>query len=121
MIRHQVHTPPEPFTQKDRDDYLARFADSPYEPLVRRKVQFPEHHPYFHRLFVDDEGFILLQVRQIEDGEALYEVRKPDGSFLTTITLPSLSRSAVLSQGMIYTVQLHDDADYAVFRYRVRR
>jgi hypothetical protein len=118
--RHQVQTSPQVYSDEDKRAYLAQFEDSPYADLVRRKVEFPEHHPYFHRLFVDDEGFILLQVRQVEDGEALVEVRNPDGSYRTTITLPSLSRTAILKDGMLYTVQLHEDADYAVFRYRPR-
>jgi hypothetical protein len=112
----QVQTAARPLTEADRESYFAIFKDAPFVPALRRQIQFPECKPWFSQLLVDDEGFVLLQVSDDEDGVARYEVHNPDGTYLAVATLPSLT-SGIIASGALYSVELHEESDYAVYRY----
>jgi hypothetical protein len=103
-------------TDQDKEDYFDFFKDDSQAALLRKSVKFPKYKPHFTSLLIDDEGFILLRVKE-EDDQDTYDILKPDGSYFAEVVLPHLGRSAILSRGYIYNIQLHEERDYAVYRY----
>ena len=104
-------------TSEDKKEYFASFGEGPDQVWMREVVEFPKFMPHFSQLNIDHEGYVLLDRDEGEGDEGLYHVLTPDGNFFGEVKLPRLKRSAILVNGMIYNVELHEDQDYAVYRY----
>ncbi len=105
-----------PVTDKDKQDYFEAFEGDNTLQWLRRIVDFPERKPYFDRLYVDHEGYILLC---IDDETQEFDVLDPGGERINTIRLPKLGRTAIIVDGFIYTTGIHREEDYVVYRYRL--
>lgn len=108
-----------PVTQEDKDDYFDSFNDDNLVEWLKKKAEFPGRMPWFDRLYIDHEGYILLKIDDIGDDTQLYDVLDPTGERINTIELPKLGGATVFSKGYIYTTGLHDEQDYVVYRYRL--
>ena len=101
----------------DKKEYFVTYDASPDIERLRSKVSFPKFKPYFNSLFIDDEGFLLLRTEEPDEDSDIYDVFHPDGGFLGEVTLPHLRRSAQMRDGFIYNIELHEEQDWAVYRY----
>lgn len=116
ISEHKINRERPRVTDQDKEDYFDFYKDDTQLALLRKSVKFPKYKPHFTNLLIDNEGFILLRVKE-EDDQDTYDVLKPDGSYFTEVILPHLGRTAILSSGYIYNIELHEERDYAVYRY----
>ena len=109
-------------TDEDKEDYFGDFQnqDENFMILVREKVRFPKHKPYISSLLVDGEGQILVGTyERTGSGETTYyDVFAPDGSYVNTVEMMTLKRSAVFRDGSLYMVRTDEDELPVVIRYR---
>jgi hypothetical protein len=104
----------------DRERYLRSFHtdDERFLDLVRQRVPFPDHKPWFAGVFCDEEGNVLVsRYDDAEDG-VLYEVFSPQGDPLGDVILPSL-HGADLRHGFVYRARRRGDALPEVCRFRL--
>jgi hypothetical protein len=108
----------------DKEEYFEDFerSEENLQILVRQKVDFPNYKPYITDLFVDDYGFILVEVpeRAGADEHMRYDVFTPDGEFVNRIEMKALRRPAVFRGGYLYMAKVSDDELPVVARYRLR-
>jgi hypothetical protein len=104
-------------TDKDKEDY---FEDWKEDELLRlkHKIEFPKYKPHFKELIVDGEGYLLFLVDEPTKDTQLYDVFTPEGEFLNRVTLPRMSRNAILTGKFIYTIARGEE-DPVVRRYRL--
>jgi hypothetical protein len=107
-------------TDEDKEAYFENFEDSNFEMLAREKVKFPEYKPYFRGLFVDHEGYLLVETSEdaAEDDDAVYDVFSPQGEFIGRVEMLRLRRSTVIKDGFVYMTKTPDDELPTVIRYR---
>jgi len=106
-------------TEKDKEDYLHRFEDEENFEWVRSKVEFPKYKPYFEELFIDGEGYLLCQLEGDDEDTQQFDVFSPEGKYINRVTLPRLQKTAILTNGCIYTIKDPEDEDPVVIRYRL--
>lgn len=107
-----------PVTNKDKGEYFSSFEGEDFQIWLRQTVEFPKYMPYFDRFLLDGDGYMLFLVGEPTDSTHLYEVFTPNGDFVNAVTLPRLSRSAILKGKYIYTIARGEE-DLVVRRYRL--
>ncbi len=111
----------EPITERDREDYLSRYADDPnFQILVRENVKFPKYKPFFKRIAVDHEGHIIVEIYAdpAPDGRAVHDVFDPAGDFVNRVTMRS---GLGFRDGFAYAMMTGEREAPAVVRYRAVR
>ncbi|MBP2681229.1 MAG: hypothetical protein H6Q78_1092, partial [Candidatus Krumholzibacteriota bacterium] len=107
-----------PVTDKNKEEYFSGFEGENLLIWLRQTVEFPKFMPYFDRLLIDGDGYLLFLVEEPTDSTHLYEVFTPAGEFVNRVTLPRLSRGAILAGKFIYTIARGEE-DPVVRRYRL--
>ncbi|MFQ5512150.1 MAG: hypothetical protein ACE5EO_09900 [Candidatus Krumholzibacteriia bacterium] len=69
-------------------------------------------------MHIDSDGYLLFQLDGDDERTARYDVFTSGGEFVNTATLPRLKRTAILSNGVIYSIELYDEESLVVYRYR---
>jgi hypothetical protein len=109
-------------TEDDKAEYYEGFEDSEenFKILVREKVRFPKYKPYISGLYVDDEGYILVETHEKtgSDDTMYYDVFTPDGEFVNRVEMMTLKASARIKNGHLYMSRFGDDDLPVVIRYR---
>jgi len=109
-------------TKEDKDEYFDDFEDSEenFRILVRQKVTCPKYKPYISDLFIDDNGYILLEVpeRTDSDDTQFYDVFKPEGGFVNRVEMITLRTPVVFRGGYLYMARSSDNELPVVIRYR---
>ena len=88
--------------------------------FVRENTEFPRFKPYFNRMRVDEDGYILFQTHETATGGVVYDVFEPDGSFLNRVVLPDLGWSCVFRHGFVYQLEQSEDAPARIKRCRIK-
>ena len=95
-------------------------SEENFQILVRQKVTFPKYKPYISDLFIDDNGYILVEVpeRTDSDDTRYYDVFMPEGGFVNRVEMMTLRTPAVFRGGYLYMGKSSDDELPVVIRYR---
>lgn len=104
-------------TEKDKEkDIKQRFGDQGIPPGI--KVDFPDYHPAFWYLSIDDEGRIFVQTfERTEEGSYYYDVFDSEGKYIAKI--PFGVRPWAWKKNKLYTVEEDEEGYQYVKRYKV--
>ncbi len=108
-------------TKEDEEDYFGGFRRGENIDDIRKMVEFPKYKPYFEYLFIDPEGYILIQREESEGENHIYDVFTPKGEFLKQVDFLEMHNSSVMIGEAIYKIKIHDDENPAVYRYRLKQ
>ena len=70
-------------------------------------------------MFVDDEGYVLIQTFDNTEDGTMYDVFGPTLDFVNRVVLPELPFSSVVAHGCVYRIERSDDRLPWVARYRL--
>jgi hypothetical protein len=106
-------------SKEDREEYYKSFSNTgvEFEKQLRRHVKFPSEKPYFYDVFVDHEGYILVETYDVVDGEPLHDVFTSDGDFVGQVRLPDLKR-VLFNGGYTYRIVPLGDEPPGVGRFK---
>ena len=104
-------------TEKDKEkDIKQRFGDQGIPPGI--KVEFPEYHPAFWYLSIDDEGRIFVQTfERTEEGSYYYDVFDSEGKYIAKVPLGA--RPWAWKKNKLYTVEEDEEGYQYIKRYKV--
>lgn len=104
-------------TEKDKEkDIKQRFGDQGIPPGI--KVEFPEYHPAFWYLSIDDEGRIFVQTfERTEEGSYYYDVFDSEGKYIAKV--PFGVRPWAWKKNKLYTVEEDEEGYQYVKLYKV--
>jgi hypothetical protein len=109
-----------PVTKEDRERYYAGFArhsDETFMKVLRKEVSLPKQKPYFDGIWVDHEGYVLVELPDVVEKATRYDIFTPQGEFLCQAELPWLGH-ATIRHGFIYRTA-REGEDIVVRRYRL--
>jgi len=107
-----------PVSDQDKEEFFAgmtytdgRDVINGAPPEVRKRTVFPKYKPFFNRLFVDSEGYILLRTAQKKGDLTIWEVFSPDGKFVNQVTFSEevLGVFSDLVKDRVYSARETDD------------
>jgi hypothetical protein len=112
-------------TDDDKEEYYTSFqnSDDPnFEIQLRKNIEFPRHKPYFSRIFVDHEGYVLVETYAEADLEdhTVYDVFTLAGEFINQAEIPSLRSNTIFKDGFLYMTHTEADELPSVIRYRLK-
>jgi hypothetical protein len=81
-------------------------------------IKFPAHKQYFETLYCDGGGNLLVHRGDLDGKTPIFDVFRPDGSFLGEVKVPGLNR-AVFDGDTILKRVITDEELPAVIRYRL--
>lgn len=108
-----------PVTKADKEDYFSAFKNEEVASWMRRSLDFPKYQPYFDRLIIDSDGYLLFLVDATDDAH-VFDVFTPEVEFVNRVTLPRTHLNAIFSGGRIYTIAGRGEQDPVVRRYRLK-
>jgi hypothetical protein len=112
-------------TDDDKEEYYEGFqnSDDPnFEIQLRKNVEFPRHKPYFNRIFVDHEGYVLVETYAEAESEDhnVYDVFTLAGEFINRVEIPPLRSNTIFRDGFLYMTHTEEDELPSVIRYRLK-
>jgi hypothetical protein len=118
-IQHDAEKPK--VTDEDKEEYLEAFEEGDARIMAKKRARFPKHKPFFDALLIDEEGYLIFRTGETEGDRSVYDVFTPGGKFVNTIMMPGVHPSAIFVDGVVYTIERHDDeTDPTVHRYRIK-
>lgn len=107
-------------TPEDREHWLASVGPGDNDD-VRRRVEFPREKPFFFRLAVDHEGFIVVVTYARNEDSTVCDVFATDGTYVGAFDLPTFLSKGVFHAGFVYGWKGFDDGEggrvYSLNRY----
>jgi len=115
---------PLPFTEKDKQDYVAQFADNdnPVFQEMAKGIELPASKPVVERMFVDEEGRLWVATNEEKEQEDVtftaYDIFNKDGFYEAKVWLDVEPGAFV--NGKMYSMHTDKDTDIrSLKRYNV--
>lgn len=112
-------------SEEDKEEYYDSFRvgdDPDFQLRLRKNVEFPRHKPYFSKILIDHEGYVLVETYEeaASEGDAVYDVFTLDGSFVNRVESRAMRANSVFHGGYVYMTRSAEDELPAVVRYRLK-